>query len=249
MAEYKLAVNSSKTIDHIRPFITGPSISRHKISADITDFFNKHREMEVVTDDQGVAVSRRIKIRAGTSVSAVTNQTIASLKRSIGENGSYDACANYFFGTVKKLLSRLQDKPLVAEKGDLGNQLYFFSALVDIVFFYYSMTPRVRQTYVTSEIVLMIIKIMDAAPTDLKDSLIRKIVHESRLIIVQGSVERTAYKVEVMNLLIVLRGLGEKYLLDQESIFHVFGLELRDDGTFGFGKNFDYFQVVFLLFT
>lgn len=247
LAEYKLAINSSKTIDHIRPFVTGPSISRHKISADITDFFNKYRESVSVTDAQGEVVSKRFNIRAGTNFSSVTNQTIASLKRSIGENGSYDACANYFFGTVKKLLSQLQDKPLVAENGNLGEHLYlFFCALIDIVFFYYSMTPRVRQTYVTSEIVLMIIKIMKAGPVDLQDSLIRKIVHESRLIIMQGSIERTSYKVEVMNLLIVLRGLGEKYLLDQKSILHVFDIEFKN-GMFVFGNNFDYFQVVFLL--
>jgi hypothetical protein len=119
--EYKLAVNSSKTIDHTRPFVTGPSISRHKISVDITEFFNKCRVSEESFDDQGV-ISRRFKIRAIGNLSAVTIQTIASLKRSIGEHGSYDACANYFFGTVKKLLGRLKHRTLVAERGSLAGR-------------------------------------------------------------------------------------------------------------------------------
>ncbi len=103
-----------------------------------------------------------------------------------------------------------------------------------------------RQTYVTSEIVLMIVKIMTIAPADLQDSLIRKIVHETRLIIAHGSVERTASKIEVMNLLIVLRELGQKYLLDERSILHVFDVD-TSNGAFVFSRNFDYFQLVFLL--
>lgn len=246
LLEYRLAVNSSKTVDNTRPFVTGPSISRHKISVEITAFFDKCRVSEEHIDAHGVT-SRRLKIRSIGNVSALTNQTIASLKRSIGEHGSYDACANYFFGTVKKLLGRLKDRPMVAERGSLGDSLYFFfCALVDIVFFYYSMTPRMRQTYVTSEIILIILKIMKVAPMDFRDSLIRKIVHESRLIIVQGIVERTASKIEVMNLLIVLKELGDKYLLDQEAIFHIFEISLRD-GVHCFDKSFDYFQTVLLL--
>ena len=246
LLEYKLATNSSKTIDNNRPFITGPSISRHRISVEITSFFDKCRESDEYVDAHG-AIARRLKIRSIGNAGALTNQTIASLKRSIGEHGSYDACANYFFGTVKKLLARLKNRPMVAEKGSLGDSLYFFfSALVDIVFFYYSMTPRMRQTYVTSEIILMIIELMDATPMDFRDSLIRKIVHESRLIIVQDIVDRTSSKIEVMNLLIVLKELGDKYLLDQEAIFHVFGIQLKGK-EYCFSKDFDYFQTVLLL--
>lgn len=246
LAEYKLAINATKTLNHTRPFVTGTSISRHNISNNINEFFNKYREFESTTDAQG-KISTQVKIKPMSGVSAVANQTIASLKRSIGENGSYDVSANYFFGTIKRLLGRLVGKPLTAENDSLGNNLYYFlSALVDVVFFYYSMTPRVRQTYLTSEIILMIVKIMEAAPIDLKDSLTRKIVHESRLVIMHGSVERTAYKVEVMNLLIVLRGLGEKYILDQASILHVFNIKQNADGNFVFPENFDYFQNVFL---
>ena len=246
LLEYKLATNSSKTTDNTRPFITGPSISRHRISVEITSFFDKCRKSEEYTDTHGV-VSRRLIIRSIGNVGALTNQTIASLKRSIGEHGSYDACANYFFGTVKKLLARLKNRPMFAEKGNLGDSLYFFfSALVDIVFFYYSMTPRMRQTYVASEIILMIIELMDVAPMDFRDSLIRKIVHESRLIIVQDIVERTSSKIEVMNLLIVLKELGHKYLLDQEAIFHIFDIQLNGN-EFCFSDGFDYFQTVLLL--
>lgn len=245
LSEYKLATNSSKTLDQTRPFITGPSISRHNISSNIKEFFDKHRIIERKTDDDGV-ISYQATIRSINSDRAA-NQTIAAIKRSIGENGSYDASANYFFGTVKKLLNGLSGKAMVCESENVGERIYkFLAALIEVVFFYYSMTPRVRQTYLTSEIILMVTKLMAGAPSDLKDSLIRKIVHEARLVITQGSVDRSTYKVEVMNLLIVLRGFGEKHVLDEKALLQIFSIENVTGKGHTFGAAFDYFQVVFL---
>ena len=91
---------------------------------------------------------------------------------------------------------------------------------------------------------------MRKAPSDLKDSIIRKIVHESRLVIFHGASERGAYKVEVMNLLLVLRSLGPKYLLDSASILKLFDIKINkqsSDDLYQFSSSFDYFQCVFLL--
>jgi hypothetical protein len=49
-----------------------------------------------------------------------------------------------------------------------------------------------------------------------------------------------------MNLLIVLKQLGDKYLLDKEAIFHIFGIQLKEKA-YCFSENFDYFQTVLLL--
>ena len=249
LAEYKLSISTTKTVDHLRPFITNPTIVRHKISIDVSDFFDRHREPREATDPVSGKKTISYEIKNTRNLSATVSQTIAAIKRSIGESGSYDASSNYFFGTIKKLLSRLAGKPFSSSQGNLGQNIYYFmSALVDIVFFYYSMTPRVRQTYLTSEIILLILKVMKKAPDDLKDSIIRKIVHESRLVIFHGASERGAYKVEVMNLLLVLRSLGPKYLLDLKSILKLFDIEKSpDNSTYQFSNSFDYFQCVFLL--
>ncbi|MFM0013004.1 RNA-directed DNA polymerase [Paraburkholderia sediminicola] len=248
LSEYKLAINSSKTAEQSRPYITGASIARHNIASNIVDFFNKYRTIEVLKEETGAIASVAVILHPIGDIGAVVNQTIAAIKRSIGERGSYDATANYFFGIFKKLLLGLSGKSFKAAKGNPGDRLYFFiSAVVDVVFFYYSMTPRVRQTYQISEIILMAVKIMKSAPMELRDSLIRKIVHEARLIILQANADQPEYKIEIMNLLIVLRGLGDKYILDQAFLFKLFGIESQDNKSLVFRHKFDYFQLVFLI--
>lgn len=248
LLEYKLAVNHAKTSDHVRPYITNTSISRHSISLNVAAFFNKYVETKSETCEKTGKSSTAIYLKPIDNVTAAVVQTISAVKRSIGEVGSYDATANYFLGMFKKFLSRMVGRKLKSEKAKPDNDLYFFlTAVIDIVFFYYSMTLRVRQTYQMSEIILMISKIMKSLPADLQDSLIRKIVDESRLIIQQANSDFPEHKIEVMNLLIVLRGLGDNYIFDSKLLSQIFDFEIETDNKITLKNNFDYFQLVFLI--
>lgn len=248
LLEYKLAVNHAKTSDQVRPYITNTSISRHSISLNVAAFFNKYVEIKSEASEETGKSSTVIYLKEIDNVTAAVVQTIAAVKRSIGETGSYDATANYFLGMFKKFLSRMVGKKLKSEKAKPDNDLYFFlTAVIDIVFFYYSMTLRVRQTYQMSEIILMISKIMKSLPADLQDSLVRKIVDESRLIIQQANSDFPEHKIEVMNLLIVLRSLGDNYIFDSKLLSQIFDFELDVDNKVTLKDNFDYFQLVFLI--
>ncbi len=248
LAEYKLAINHSKTSDQARPYITNTSISRHNISINIAAFFNKYVEMKSEPNEETGKSSTVIVLKNIDNVTAAVVQTITAVKRSIGEMGSYDSTANYFLGMFKKFLSRMIGKKIESENNSTHNALYFFlTTIIDIVFFYYSMTLRVRQTYQISEIILMIAKIMKHLPADLKDTLIRKIVDEGRLVINQANTDLPEHKIEVMNLLIVLRTFGVEYVFDIELLSKTFEFEISDDRKIIIKENFDYFQVVFLL--
>lgn len=249
LLEYKLAVNHAKTSDQVRPYITNTSISRHSISLNVAAFFNKYVEIKSVACEETGKSSTVIFLKEIDNVTAAVVQTIAAVKRSIGETGSYDATANYFLGMFKKFLSRMVGKKLKSEKKSKpDHDLYFFlTAVIDIVFFYYSMTLRVRQTYQISEIILMISKIMKSLPADLQDSLVRKVVDESRLIIQQANSDFPEHKIEVMNLLIVLRSLGDNYIFDSKLLSQIFDFELGVDNKVTLKSHFDYFQLVFLI--
>jgi hypothetical protein len=248
LAEYKLAINNAKTTDHLRPYITNTSISRHNISIDIAMFFNKYVEIKSERSEDTGKSSTLIFLKNIDNVTAAVVQTITAVKRSVGETGSYDATANYFLGMFKKFLSRMIGKKIKSEKDNSSNSLYFFlAAIIDIVFFYYSMTLRVRQTYQISEIILMISKIMKPLPADLQDMLVRKIVDEGRLIINQANTDLPEHKIEVMNLLIVLRSFGVKYVFDIELLAKTFEFEINPQNEIIIKEKFDYFQLVFLL--
>lgn len=248
LSEYKLAINHAKTTDTVRPYITNTSISRHNISLNVAAFFNKYVEIKSETSEDTGKSSTIIHLKEIDNVTAAVVQTIAAIKRSISETGSYDATANYFLGIFKKFLSRMVRKKIRSNKPDPANDLYFFlTAVIDIVFFYYSMTLRVRQTYQISEIILTISKIMKPLPADLQDSLIRKVVEESRLIIQQANSDFPEHKIEVMNLLIVLRSFGDAYIFDSKFLSQIFNLKIDSENEITLRSNFDYFQLVFLI--
>ncbi|CAM3275538.1 Reverse transcriptase (RNA-dependent DNA polymerase) [Pseudomonas gessardii] len=248
LAEFKLAINNGKTSDQVRPYITSTSISRHNISINIASFFNKYVDFKSELNEESGKNSTVIFLKGIDNVTAAVVQTITAVKRSIGEMGSYDATANYFLGMFKKFLSRMIGKKIKSENDTAHNALYFFlTAIIDIVFFYYSMTLRVRQTYQISEIILMIAKIMKPLPADLKDTLIRKIVDEGRLIINQANNDLPEHKIEVMNLLIVLRTFGVEYVFDMPLLSRTFEFDIGPEQEISIKENFDYFQLVFLL--
>jgi|SRR3990167_899586 len=246
LSEYNLAINHSKTHDLIRPYISGTSISRHGIATSVSTFFDKH--IEFITEiNEEKKKSKTIKLTPVANLATTSTQTIAAIKRSIGEGGVYDTTANYFFGTFKRLLKRMEGKTVTSEIGLAENNLYFFlSSALDIVFFYYSMTLRVRQTYQVSEIILITMRLMKGAPADLKDLLTRRVINESRLIIAQANADMPQYRVEVMNLLIVLRSLGESYVLERELLGESFGFEIKEGGGVTLKNNLEYFDIVFL---
>ena len=109
------------------------------------------------------------------------------------------------------------------------------------------MTLRVRQTYQISEIILMIAKIMKPLPPDLRDTLVRKIVDEGRLIISQANADLPQHKIEVMNLLIVLRTFGPAYIFDIEMLSRTFEFYIASDNSISINGRLDYFQLVFLI--
>lgn len=250
LGEYKLAINHSKTSDQARPYITNTSISRHNISINIAAFFNKYAEIKSEKNLETGKNATIVYLKKIDNVTAAVVQTITAVKRSIGEHGSYDATANYFLGMFKKFLSRMMGKKVKSESesDSAQNGLYFFlTAIIDIVFFYYSMTLRVRQTYQISEIILMIAKIMKPLPPDLRDTLVRKIVDEGRLIVSQANADLPQHKIEVMNLLIVLRTFGPAYIFDIEMLSRTFEFYIASDNSISINGRLDYFQLVFLI--
>lgn len=248
LTEYKLATNNSKTTDHSRPYITSISISRHNISLAISAFLSKYVEFKKEPTGEQQKEKTVVYLNKIDNTSKSVVQTIAAIKRAIGELGSYDPNANYFLGTFKKFLSRIKGKEIKSDKGSVEMSLYFFlTAIIEILFFYYSMTMRVRQTYQISEILLLIAKIIKCLPVDLKSTLIRKIVDESRSIIYQASTDFPEYKIEVMNLLLVIQNFGIEHLYSKELLSKVFDFEISPSGAISVTDKLDYLQLMFLL--
>lgn len=248
LSEFKLGINPAKTTVHTRPYITSTTIAKHNISTSISELFNRYRIQHIERDENKKIISVKTEIKPIQNTFITSQQVIAAIKRVIGENGSYDTSANYLFGLIKKLLKSLPKKGLQATEGNAEQNLYsFLSVILDIVFFYYSMTPRVRQTYQISEIILLISSIAKNCHQDICDQLTQKIIHESRTAMIRAIRENPHHKIEVLNLLVALRWLGEKHLLDDEFIYFIFDISQCEKGKIEFNGTPDYFEIMLLI--
>jgi hypothetical protein len=119
---------------------------------------------------------------------------------------------------------------------------------LELIFFFYAMTPRVRQTYVMSEIIILTMRYLKDAPGSVAERIATKIVEESTTLMTYMSARKEEDNVEILNLLIALRYLGPKYRIDQSLLLKVLQLSLKDGhvsvGNVGFG----YFQIVACLY-
>ncbi|MED5606657.1 antiviral reverse transcriptase Drt3b [Pseudomonas sp. JH-2] len=248
LSEFKLGINPAKTTLHTRPYITSTTIAKHNISSSISELFNKYRIQHIERDENKKITSIKTEIKPIQNTFTTSQQVIAAIKRAIGENGSYDTSANYLFGLIKKLLQSLPQKRYQATDGNAEQNLYsFLSVILDIVFFYYSMTPRVRQTYQLSEIILLVSNIARHCHQDVRDQLTQKIIHEARATMIRAVRENPHHKIEVLNLLIALRWLGERHILDDDFIHFLFDLKQGETGKIEFNGTPDYFEIMLLI--
>lgn len=246
LSEYKLAINHSKTNSQSRPFISATSISRHNVGLSAAEAFNRMCLFELAPG-ASVGPKKLIRLLNLKSHSATTIKSIYAIKRAIGSDGSYDASANYFFGTFKKKISDMVGRDFYPDANLDRLVVSFFTSIIEILFFYYSMSPRVRQTYQVSEIILMIRDIVAGCNDGVKSEIFQKIYHECRKLIEKSYDENPEHLIESMNLLIVLRSLGDSYIVGDETLLKIFGINRIDEVGYRFVSDPDYFRCVFLL--
>lgn len=250
-AEYRLAINAGKTEEFTRPYITGTSIARSKIATALSDFFDIHREF---LDSDQVPGKKVVKFKKQFAKQNASLKAITQIKHAIGADGSYDACANYFFGTLRRLLLSTTAKIKSSDQiNDSDALTRFLLALVDLIFFFYAMTPRARQTYVVTELILNISEFAQMLSSDHAERVRRRIFSETYSLISSHATLKTdslslqTNRVELLNLLLGLKVLGERYALNEEKLLAFLSISKSASGTYEFPYDFDYFSAGFLI--
>lgn len=250
VSEYRLAINTAKTKDLIRPYITETSIARAKISIALDEFFDRHREF---VKPNGESRTRPI-FKKSFSRGSSSLRAIVQIKQAVGTEGSYESCANYFFGILRRqlaaVLSKIQDAAAVNDGSAL---IDFLLSLVEIIFFYYSMTPRARQTYVVAELVIQLSEFASLLGVESADKLRRRIANEAYRLIDWHTARNGdndpngINRLELLNLLLSLKTLGETYALSEERLISFLSITKSSNGVYIFPEDFDYFNIGFLI--
>ena len=230
-----------------RPFSTAETSARVEVAEVMSMMFGK---MLVATVAEGIAdAPQSFRPARVSSAQRLANTVIRDVKRALKSNGAkFDATSNYFLSTIKKLLARHHGKlrPEALDPTRLDWLSNFELALVEIVFFFYASSPRVRQTYLVAEILLLVIEFAANAPQTFIEKIYTKIAKEIRLVSVDASSSLAEDNIETLNLLFVLQRLGREYELDANSL--CIALCIPIDLTSQFPTNFGYFQIVTTLY-
>lgn len=150
-----------------------------------------------------------------------------------------------FFGMFKRrlgtLLKYLNIPDSTAQQVERFHRL--LAVLIDIAFFVYAMNPRVRPTYQMSEIIMALSKSLEAAPLEVRENITKKIVDEATEVILNNCILESGDNVELLNLLIALRTLGQEYMYEEDFLVKLFcTTDMRFER-----DRFGYFQITTLL--
>lgn len=245
---YRLSLNAAKAVLAHRPFSTNETAARIEV-AEVVDRFFKTYVVSVEVEIEGAAKSAH-RPKFIRNAEATSNALIRDIKRCLKANEvAFDPVANYVFSVTKRLLIKYT-KLLPLDELDETQQhrvANFIYALLDTLFFCYGMVTRVRQTYQISEICVLLLGYLEKAPPEILERISTKILGESLSAMRSAMRDPLDESIEILNLLITLRELGPRYLIDQQTLATILRLDLSDGDLKVQQGNFGYFHIATLL--
>jgi hypothetical protein len=246
---YGLYMNDAKTEIYDVPFISDLSVAKNEIKNTIyssfQDIFTKdYTEIKKIDDDEEDDDSESfLNIRHLQKPSKVSNTIIKDVKCILKRNKiKFESVSGYILSLIKKRVRRIigeysESRPSQEDNDKLFGFLFM---CFEVSFFIYSMDCRVRTTYLISQMVIMVSNFCTKMPYELLDLIYKKIFDESILVI-----KKTKYSdfkaVELVNLLISLRTLPEKYKINNQDLLSLFpSIEKSED--------WDYIYIIAILF-
>lgn len=246
---YRLSLNESKSAEFQRPFSSPETTARPQVVKILTDFFEKAETSEDFIDATTGAKKKVYRPTRLPSADRLSNTIIRDIKIALKSSDiSFDTVSNYFFATAKRLAhrytSRIEASKLEGPRIEWA--LNFLTSIINTVFFFYSNSPRVRQTYLVSEILLILIDYAQKLPPGAKQRLLGKISLEIDTFITDLH-QDSDDNIEATNLLFVHCTLGNQYQLSLLSLSKALGFNVVDNQP-SIPTNFGYFQIVSSLY-
>jgi hypothetical protein len=247
---YRLSLNEAKSSCMSRPFSTAETAARIDIADVISGVFQRAIAFDI-EPDVNTGESKKIYRPARVATSErLANSTIRDIKRTLKANNTvFDTSSNYFLSTTKRLIigyiSKIDIK--VTDSTHLEWCTNFILAVIEVIFFFYASSPRVRQTYIVSEILLLVVDYFKNAPVSTASRVYIKISQEIKLAMRSSIIANQDDNIETLNLLLVLEHLGEEYSLDSIGLSSIFKIVTTETG-FSVPKKFSYFQAVIAIY-
>jgi len=234
LSYYKLYINKDKTNIITSPFISNIHVAKQEIKKLLYAFINKI----LIKNDETDQVAR-ILVKKPYKISQEFLSDFQCIAKR--NNLTYDIISKEVVRFMNRKVSKiLKDVNII--KNDFEN---FLIAIIDITLYCYSMNITANTTFKVSQLIVIICKYFEKNKNNSSKHMIySKIAKDIDNILTDNQRKnREMINVDILNILIALKKLGESYLLTEKRIENLFNLEKEEDY-----NKLNYFQIVILLY-
>lgn len=236
LMKFNLHTNSSKSTITFRPFSSKKSQLIYGANDLINSFFEKFLEKYE---------NNRLKPKVIYSSWRLTRSFIDSVRSLCGINKvAYNEISSFFISSINERIKRLIDVDDEIELIEIQNYAKALKAILDVLFFLYSVAPSVSSSYKLSTSIILIIRFARLKLVDYEEEICHKIYDLTVKLIQdesQGHHVTPAsgfIHLENLNILLSVRELGESYLIPESVINDICSNE----------ESYSYFTVISYLF-
>lgn len=260
LEKYKLYINDAKTIKSTVPLISNITIAKTEFQKLFDDFFKNSIEevLEIEgtsTGDENEEIENKkyiYKLKHISKPSTFANRFIKDIKCVVKKNDvEYESVTGYCLHIIRKQLFKILNREIknITEKEEVNRLDRFLFVVLDVMFFIYSMDYRVKTTYIISHIIVSLNRILKDADVELRNNVLKKIADESLFLIRNIINKEEECGVEVLNLLVALKDLGNEYLLENDALIKLLKVRTLTPGSTDYDlKSFNYFKLMVILY-
>lgn len=245
LRDYKLYLNASKAVVYEKPIITEITMAKQQIARLLEDRIKFTLEVIGPEEAEGQKYKGSIYVNS--------NSMITSFKTIIKTcNVAYKDMLNYTLSIIERKCEKILVNYLKVEPDD-RSQLQLVSALsaiMEFVFFIYSVSPRVNTTIRLCRILRILISFLKAGHlTHEQVQLLYKQAYDNICFTLKKNRHDEHTQVETLYLLIALSELGKEYWLEENVLGDYLGVTDSDGNiTEKSSRSLNYFSITVALF-
>jgi hypothetical protein len=236
LMEFNLHANALKSIRLNRPFVTQKSIIVNEMATVANDFFSKFLDD---TDGQ------RLVPKGVRNCWRLSLSFIDSIKSVCGRHQvAYDEVSSYLISVLSERIKKLVNVHSLQEI-ETPRHAYrdAILVLVEVMYFLYNVAPSVSASYKLSTSITVVMRFLQKYLVEDVNTIYQRIYELTKNFLVQQSERKvppieTLVSLEAINLILVLRDIGDEYLLPERIV----------EPLFFTGGSASYFQAVTCLY-
>lgn len=221
LVAFNLHANTGKSIRHARPFLTKKSRLINEASQKTNEFVEKFLVQKG---------SSRLQPKQIYSPWKLTKSYIDEIKTLCSHNSSdYDEVASFLIAIITERMKKIvaDDLPVTDE---LSQQEYLKAiyVLLDVLFFFYSVSPSVSASYKLSTSLILAIRFVRKSIPNHTAAVSQRIYDLTAQLLVDECKQPDAngvdgfIRLECLNIVLAIRELGDNYLLPESIIDELF---------------------------